>query len=121
MKFAQYRPLRTALLVLATAALGSLAQAAPAVSCKQALQLAEEALADKNPSNSVYVESVVLTRSSIFNGKVAWTVTWSSVVPASKPGTEEVGVEISMDGAVTHLVKGRGKPSGKIPEHIGHP
>jgi hypothetical protein len=84
------------------AALGSRAFAGPAVSAKQAVDLA------KNAGDKVFIQSLVLQRTSMISGKTVWTVSWSENLEGSKPGSIEVGLEIGMDGAVVHLIKGRG-------------
>ena len=113
MKKAQFRLSRAASLaaVIFLSPLATRAHAEPAVSAKQALQLAEDALASKN-APGVYLQSLTLVKTSLFTGKMVWTVNWSDNVPGSKPDTKEVGLEIGMDGSVTHLVKGRG-PAAK--------
>ncbi|HEV7403191.1 MAG TPA: hypothetical protein VGO11_09705 [Chthoniobacteraceae bacterium] len=116
MKTAPLRPCRLALALglLAFFSLRVPAQAGPAISAKRALELAEEALAAKNAGDNVFIQSVALQRTSLVSGKPVWTVSWSENLPASKPGSVEVGVEIRMDGSVVHLVKGRAAP-GKAP------
>jgi len=86
----------------------SRAEGAPQISAKEALRLAEEALAPKNPSGSVYISSLVLQQTAMVSGKRVWTVQWSESVEGSKAGSKEVGLEIGMNGSVVHLIKGRG-------------
>jgi hypothetical protein len=93
------------------------ADTAPAISAKQALQLAEEALAPKNTGGGVYVSSISLQPTAVLGGKRVWTVMWSESVEGSRPGTKELGLEIHMDGAVVHLIKGRGNTKPQPSPH----
>lgn len=87
------------------------ADAQPAVSAKQALQIAEEALTEKGVADSVYVASLALQTPSVVSRKAVWTVLWSSLVPAVREGSWESGLQISMDGSVVHLVKKPNQPA----------
>ena len=89
-------------------ALAEAEDAAPALNARQALTLAEKALADKGMAGQVYIKSLALTRPTLSSND-RWQVAWSSAIEGSKPGSREVGLEISMAGDVVHLIKGRGE------------
>ncbi len=94
-----------ALLVLTTAT-SAFAGEAPAISPKHALELAEQALAEKGAAGEVYVQSLALEHTSLLEKKMVWSVTWSHSLPGSTAQKKEVGIEIHMDGSIVHLVKG---------------
>ena len=78
----------------------------PAVSIQQAADLAEKAKALRENGSTVFIESLTLQRTGIIHGKTVWVAKWSGKLPANNPRDREVGVEISMDGTVKHIVKG---------------
>ena len=78
----------------------------PAISIHQAADLAEKAKALRENGDTVFIESLTLQRTGIFAGKTVWIAKWSGKLPANNPRDREVGVEISMDGTVKHIVKG---------------
>ena len=82
----------------------------PTLSILEAVNLAEKAKSLRENGDTVFIESLALQRTSVFNGKVVWIAKWSGKLPANDPRNREVGVEISMDGHVKHIVKG---PSDK--------
>lgn len=110
MKTAQLRPVHRplALSLLALFILQAPILAAPELSAKRAIELAEETLVAKNVSDKIFVQAVALQKTSLLNGKTVWTISWSENLPGSKTGSVEVGLEIGMDGSVVHLIKGRG-------------
>jgi hypothetical protein len=76
----------------------------------RALDLGQKTLAEKGMANQAYIKSIELQQTAAFGGKQVWYVQWSEPIPASKPGKKEVGIEISMDGSVVHMIKGPGTP-----------
>lgn len=78
----------------------------PALSIREALDLAEKAKGMRENSNTVYIASIHLERTSMLNGKMIWIVKWSDNLPANNPHDREIGVQIAMDGSVKHIVKG---------------
>jgi len=94
-------------LVLASACLlpvvAPAADSAPALPIEKAVELANQALADKG-AKGVYIQSVALERTSIIGGKIAWVVRWSATVPGLKSGEREWGLRIAMNGNVLHMV-----------------
>lgn len=78
----------------------------PAISARQALDAAENYIKERGLQGDIYVESVTLTRSSMFGGETYWFVKWSHPLVASDPAKREVGIKMRMDGSVTRLVKG---------------
>ncbi len=89
------------LLAVAPAAL---ADRVPEYPIQDALNLAQKVLAERNEPN-VYIESIVLTRSSVFSAKRHWFITWSRPLTAQTANTREVGLSISMDGRAARVVK----------------
>lgn len=89
---------------LLSAAPVALADRAPEVPIQEALNLAQKVLAERKESG-VYVESIVLSRPSIFSSKRHWFVTWSRPLTAQTPNTREVGLSITMDGKAVRVVK----------------
>lgn len=87
-----------------------LADEAPPVSARQALDIAEKNLADRGLTKELYVYSVTLTQTSILNNQSYWFVKWSHPIPASNPRNREIGMKVTMEGVVTRLVKEPGKP-----------
>ncbi|GEM_PF-2342692 len=87
--------------------------AAPQLSIREALDIAEKAKADRDGGDKVYVESISLDRGALMSSKAVWIAKWSDPLPANKKGKVDVGVEIAMDGTVKHLVKG----PGDVPPH----
>ncbi len=77
----------------------------PAISARQALDIAEKDLASRNLTQKLYVVSVTLERPSVFGGITYWLVKWSDTIPASNPNNREIGMKVRMDGTPTRLVK----------------
>ena len=96
-------PLALAASLLA-AAPAALANPAPEYSIQDALSLAQKVLAERN-EKGVYIESIVLSRSSLFSAKRNWFITWSRPLPSQTPNTREVGLSIYMDGKAVRVVK----------------
>ena len=86
------------------------AEERPEISIQQAVKIAETEKNLRDNGSSVYIESISLQRTSLLNGKTVWIAKWSEKLPANDPRDRDVGVEISMDGHVKHIVKG---PSDK--------
>jgi hypothetical protein len=82
---------------------------APTLSAKRAVEIAEQALAEKGAGSQVHIQSLVLQETTRVGGKTSWTVTWSTPLPASNRNKNEVGIEIGMDGSVVHLIKSPGE------------
>jgi hypothetical protein len=97
------------LALLALTPLAALADAPP-VSAKQALEIAEKSLKERNLSASVYIESLQMDHSSMMGGHQFWFVKWSKTLPASNPRNKEVGIKVYMDGHAVRLVKEPGTP-----------
>jgi len=85
----------------------ALADDTPAISIRQALDLAEKAKAVRENSDKVYILSIALERTSIIGGKPVWIAKWSGPLPANDPRDRDIGVQIFMDGSVRHIVKGQ--------------
>jgi hypothetical protein len=97
---------RSLLTLLALAAAWNVARAEPpAVTARQALDIAEQSLRDRGLDHRLHVVSVALEKSSLMSGKAFWFVKWSEPIPASDPKNREVGVKVAMDGTATRLVK----------------
>src|SRR5438067_2085149 len=77
----------------------------PAVSAREALDIAEKNLAERNLAQKLYVQSVTLERASILKSESFWMVKWSEAIPASNPANREIGIKVRMDGTATRLVK----------------
>ena len=84
----------------------ALAEEKPAISIQDAIVIAEKAKALREHGESVFIASIALERTSMLNGKTVWIAKWSGKLPANNPRDHEVGVQISMDGSVKHIVKG---------------
>ena len=82
----------------------------PALPIRQALDIAEKARSVRESGDKVYVASISLERAAMMSGKLVWFAKWSSSLPANNPAQREIGVEIAMDGSVTHMIKGPGEP-----------
>lgn len=95
-----------ALAILSIAFIPALAKAdsAPVLPIEKAVELAKEALANKQVSG-IYIQSIALQRTSLIGGKLAWIVKWSGTVPGVKSGEREWGLEIAMNGDVLHMVR----------------
>jgi hypothetical protein len=96
---------RTFLALAALAAATTSALAQPAVSARQALDLAEKSLAERGLAKKIYVDSVSLDHDAIKGGQSYWFVRWSESFPAQTPGRREIGIKVSMDRSVVRLVK----------------
>jgi hypothetical protein len=81
------------------------ANARPAVSARQALELAEKSLAERGLAKTIYVDSVTLDHTALKGGETFWFVRWSESIPAQTEGRREVGIKVSMDRTVVRLVK----------------
>jgi hypothetical protein len=106
------RSRRQALAVLLVLGFLNHSQAAdvpPSVTLKHAVELAEQTLVEKGVADQVYVVSAVLKRETLTAAKSFWEIAWSSAITGSKPGSQEVGVQVTMNGDVIHLLKGRGE------------
>jgi hypothetical protein len=86
-----------------------LADEAPPVTARQALDIAEKNLADRGLTKEIYIISVAIEQSSILNNKAYWFVKWSHPIAASNPRNREVGMKVTMEGVPTRLVKEAGK------------
>ncbi|MEI8341704.1 MAG: hypothetical protein WCH43_09245 [Verrucomicrobiota bacterium] len=93
-------------LLLALHAPLALAEDKPALSIREALDIAEKAKAVRANGDQVFIVSMTLERTSMLNGKTVWIAKWSGTLPANKPSDRETGVQIAMDGSVKHIVKG---------------
>ena len=82
-----------------------LAEDTPPVSAKQALDIAEKNLVDRNLTKEIYITSVTLTSSSLINNQSYWFVKWSHPIAASNPRNREIGIKVTMEGVATRLVK----------------
>ncbi len=91
------------LLFLQVAAPGVIA-GAPAISAREALDLAQEQLDMRGLQKSVYVESIALKSASLLGAQRVWTVLWSEKLQADG-GLVEIGAEVDMKGRVVRLVK----------------
>jgi hypothetical protein len=86
-----------------------LAEDAPLVSARQALDIAEKNLADRGLTKEIYVISVAIQQTSMLNNHPYWFVKWSHPIPASNPRDREIGMKVTMEGVPTRLVKEAGK------------
>jgi hypothetical protein len=86
-----------------------LADDAPPVTARQALDIAEKNLADRGLTKEIYIVSVAMQQSSLINSQTYWFVKWSHPIPASNPRDREVGIKVTMQGIATRLVKESGK------------
>ncbi|MEA3189387.1 MAG: hypothetical protein QOD99_3217 [Chthoniobacter sp.] len=77
----------------------------PAISARQALEIAENDLTSRNLTPKLYVVSLSLERPSMFGGATYWMAKWSEAIPASKPENREIGLKVKMDGTPVRLVK----------------
>jgi Flp pilus assembly protein CpaB len=96
-------------LLIALALVSSAVQAGeprPALALRDAIEIAEKAKALRENSDKVFITSIALERLSILSGKQVWVAKWSGPLPANNPRDHEIGVQISMDGTVKHIVKG---------------
>jgi hypothetical protein len=85
----------------------SAADAAPSLPIQKALELAQQVLTASGDGDHVFITSVFFRKDAVFLPKSVWEVLWSRPINGSKPGKFEMGVEISMSGDVTHLIKGK--------------
>jgi hypothetical protein len=83
----------------------TLAYAAPPVSAREALGIAEKNLAERGLDKRLYVIGITLEHASMFSSKGYWFVKWSEPIPASNPRNREVGIKVNMDGSAVRLVK----------------
>ena len=88
---------------LQVAAPGGIA-GAPAVSVREALDLAQEQLDMRGLQKTVYVDSISLKSATLLGSQRVWTVLWSEKLQADG-GLLEVGAEVDMKGRVVRLVK----------------
>lgn len=79
----------------------------PPLPIHKAIELAQQVLDSAGVSDHVYIAQVAFRRDAIFIPKSVWEVIWSRPIDGSKKGKFEMGVEVSMSGEVTHLVKSR--------------
>ena len=93
------------LAILLTLAVSSAHASPPAVTARQALDIAEKNLADRGLTKKLYVAGVTFERTSVFGAPAYWFVKWSEPIPASNPNNREVGIKVKMDGTATRLVK----------------
>jgi len=93
-------------LVLAFHAPLALAEEKPAISIREAAEIAEKAKAMREGGDKVFIVSLAYERTAMINGKPVWIAKWSGKLPANNPSDREVGVQIAMDGSVKHIVKG---------------
>jgi len=82
------------------------AEEKPALSIREAVDIAEKAKALRENGDKVSIVSLTFERTSILNGKAVWIAKWSANLPANNPRDHEIGVQIAMDGSVKHIVKG---------------
>ena len=94
-----------ALLPVITAPL-AMAEEKPAISIREAVEIAEKAKGARENGDRVFIASITLERSSLLGGKTLWIARWSGNLPANNPHDHEIGVQIAMDGSVKHIVKG---------------
>ena len=85
----------------------------PAISIRQAIDIAEKEKTLRPDSDKVFILSIELQRLSLLNAKQIWIVKWSGPISANKPEDREVGLQISMDGSVKHMVKGPNDKPGR--------
>ena len=81
----------------------------PAISAGQAFDAAEKSINDRGLGKEIYIESVTLTRTTMFGGENFWFVKYSHPIAAEGPNQHEVGIQVRMDGSVARMVKNLGK------------
>lgn len=79
----------------------------PVLPLVRALALAQEQLDIRGLEKTVFIESVVLEKSSAMSRSRHWTIRWSQAIPAAL-GRSETGAEVDMEGHVVRLVKNAG-------------
>jgi hypothetical protein len=85
----------------------------PAVSIRQAIEIAEREKTVRPDSDRVFIASVELQRVSMLNARQVWIVKWSGPLAANKPQDRDIGLQIFMDGSVKHIVKGPNDKPGR--------
>jgi len=98
-------------IVLLNCGLSFIASAAapelPLLPLVRAVALAQEQLDIRGLEKTVFIESVVLEKSSAMSRSRHWTIRWSQAIP-SDSGRSETGAEVDMEGHVVRLVKNAG-------------
>lgn len=95
----------TLLTIVFCAATPLFADERPAISVRQALDIAEKDLASRGLTEKLYVVSATLEHGSMFGGASFWLLKWNEAIPASKPENREIGMKVRMDGTPVRLVK----------------
>jgi len=93
-----------AIMAVASSVSSVRAEAGPAFSIDRVLALANMTLAQRHEPD-VFIKSIALSKPTLLGGKEVWVVTWSRALPASKPGLQEIGLSVSMDGRAVRVVK----------------